>query len=77
MDFVFESPSSQNLFFLLYVHSLSRKFLIFLPVFPWTPTTKNLRPLHGCFLALSRSGATPLFPTFSVYKIYLSFLSKK
>ncbi|QJR22576.1 hypothetical protein BREVNS_1826 [Brevinematales bacterium NS] len=33
--------------------------------------------MYGCFLALSRSGATPLFPVFSVYKgLFVFFIQK-
>ncbi|QJR23131.1 hypothetical protein BREVNS_2381 [Brevinematales bacterium NS] len=33
--------------------------------------------MHGCFLTLSGSGATPLFPAFSVSKgLFVSFYTK-
>ncbi|QJR21911.1 hypothetical protein BREVNS_1161 [Brevinematales bacterium NS] len=33
--------------------------------------------MHGCFLPLFRSGATPLFPAFSVYKgLFVVFIQK-
>ncbi len=36
-----------------------------------------MRPLHGCFLPLFGSGATPLFPAFSVYKgLFVFFIQK-
>ncbi|QJR20806.1 hypothetical protein BREVNS_0056 [Brevinematales bacterium NS] len=33
--------------------------------------------MHGCFLCLSGSGATPLFPDFSVYKGRFVFFIQK
>ncbi|QJR22878.1 hypothetical protein BREVNS_2128 [Brevinematales bacterium NS] len=34
--------------------------------------------MHGCFLALFRSGATPLFPAFSVYRgLFVFFIQKE
>ncbi|QJR23070.1 hypothetical protein BREVNS_2320 [Brevinematales bacterium NS] len=33
--------------------------------------------MHGCFLPLSGSGATPLFPAFSVYRGSLVFSVQK